>query len=133
MLQRTIAIVLILVGAAMIVVGANAKRFFTPQSYWSNQQAKEYVDASTALKSAATGTIRQPTADKDPKLAAAKQRFDKIQAELDSAIAHRSYTGILLGTSGAVLLAIGVGVFLRAQPVKRESADDDRPFIRRKE
>ena len=133
MAQRIIAIGLILGGAAMIVVGIASKRFFTPQSYWTEQQAQEYVAASTALKTAATGSIRQPSAEHDPKLVAAQQRFDKIQAELDSAIARRDYTGVTLGAGGIALSAAGLVLFLRSQPSRRESPDDDRPFIRRKE
>src|SRR5262245_57561958 len=100
MLQRTIAVALVMIGAALIIVGVNAKRFFSPQSYWSEQQAKEYVAASTALKNAATGSIRQPSAAKDPKLVAAQQRFHRIQVELDSAISHRDYLGVVLGAAG---------------------------------
>src|SRR5262245_35238412 len=129
MLFRVVALLLVLLGAAMMITGVMAKRLFTPQSYWSDEQAKEYVAASTALKNAATGSIRQPSANTDPKLVAAQQRFNKIQAELDSAIAHRSYTGVILGGVGVVLFAVGVGTFLNAKPAKRDLADDDRPFI----
>jgi hypothetical protein len=133
MLQRIIAIVVMVVGATLIIVGVNAKRFFSPQSYWSDQQAKEYVAASAALKTAATGTIRLPSAENDPKLIAAQQRFDKIQAQLDSAVSRRDYTGVILGAGGAILVVVGLAVFLTARPGTRESVDDDRPFIRRKE
>ncbi len=133
MLLRVVAILLVLLGAAMLMVGVAAKHFFSPKSYWTDQQAKEYVAASTALKTAATGSIRPPSAELDPKLVAAQQRFEKIQAELNSAITRRDYTGVALGVCGAAVFAAGVVVFLRAQPVKRQSVDDDRPFIRSKE
>jgi hypothetical protein len=130
MALRLLAIVLFTMGAALIVVGVGATSFFSPQSYWSDEKAQDYLDASTALKVAATSSIRRPSPDSDPELAAAQARFNELQAELDRAIARKNYTGVALGAGGATLAAVGV-VVLILRHGKKTSASDDLPPFRR--
>jgi hypothetical protein len=121
---------LVLVGAVLLAAGIGAKRFFPPQSYWSDEKAHEYVAASTSLKTIATGSIRVPSPASNPSLAAAQERFDRIQAELDRAVARRNYTTVALEAGGAVLSAVGVALFLRGKVTTKSASDDERPFVR---
>jgi hypothetical protein len=104
---RQIAILLSLViGIALVALGATWKLWHSPQMLWSKEQATEYSDAWRALKVAATSGLRRADPATDPKLAAAQARYDSIKSKLDRAVAYNDYTGTMIAAVGAVMTVV---------------------------
>jgi hypothetical protein len=108
MLRHTLTILCLLAGVGLVVAGAAWTYIYPPQSYWSEDQAREYVDASRALKAAAMREGRRADDPPDAQLAAAQARFDRIKTDLDRAIVRRSYAGPLLVAGGCAVLIAAV-------------------------
>jgi hypothetical protein len=94
---RQIAILLSLViGIALVALGATWKLWHSPQMLWSKEQATEYSDAWRALKVAATSGLRR----------ADQARYDSIKSKLDRAVAYNDYTGTMIAAVGAVMTVV---------------------------
>jgi hypothetical protein len=111
MLRAIFAILLVLLGIATIGIGVRWKVVFPPQSFWSDAQAREYAEASVALKTTASRPDRPPDQTDDTELASARVRFNKIKGDLDRSIQHREYGGILLAAGGVLLLIAGAAIY----------------------
>lgn len=114
----------LLAGLALIALGLSWHVIFPVESVWSNEQAQEYTDASLALKTAASHPEESADENDDSQLDAARERFDKIKAELGQAIQWRESSGVLLGIGGTVLMAIGAAIYLSGQAAKPETPQD---------
>jgi hypothetical protein len=116
------AVVLLIVGVAVVALGATWKYWHSPQSLWSREQANEYTEAWRTLKIAATSGVRPGDPKTDPKLAAAQARFDAIKAKLDSAIAVHEHTGMVLTAAGAAIVIAGAWLlWSRARSIPAEA------------
>jgi hypothetical protein len=112
MWRRLASGVLLLIGLLLLILGATWKHFYSPQSYWTAEQAKEYAEAQVALKAVATSGVRRTSELDDPKLAEARARFEKSAAELERAVAARQWSGLVIGGVGIVAVAAGIFLYL---------------------
>lgn len=122
--RRILAILFVLLGVGMIGLGATLKTLIPPKSFWSDEQAREYTEASLALKSAATRPDRRMDQAEDPQLASAQARFNKIKRDLDGAIQRRDYGGMLLAGGGVALLFAGAAIYAIGGSAKPETSRD---------
>jgi hypothetical protein len=128
MMRLAIVAALVLVGLALLILAATWGDAVSNQAYWSDAQAKEYTDASAALKAAAMSATRVSQQENDPELSAARARFDSISADLDRAIAARDRGGILFLVTGIVALLLGAIVFITRPPAEATKSDELKEF-----
>ena len=108
------------VGAALIVAGVLWPRMTSDESLWTVEQAREFQAASDALHAASRNPrdARPGPADEegelvDAEIAAARERFAQIQAELAKARYAREEVGPLLTRIGlAAAIAFGIGYWI---------------------
>jgi hypothetical protein len=99
------------VGAVLIIVGLAWKSATSPATFWSPEQAKELQEASDAMHDHTVHGDHEEAGGEHPDhSSAARQRLDRIQAELEQARFARDRVGPLLVTVGlAVAVAFGIG------------------------
>ena len=108
-MQRFIIPGFVLLGVALVILGSVWNCLNPPSNYWSDAQAKELTDAQIALHS--QSHEHGPTGKNSdaPTYTAAKQRYGKIKAELDSARNARSRTAnIFIGAGLASVISAAV-------------------------
>jgi uncharacterized membrane protein YidH (DUF202 family) len=113
--RQVLAVFVILAGVACAVLGVAWKLVVPAHAYWSPTQAQEFNEASVSLKSVATRPDRRASQADDPELDAAQARFDRVQSDLERAIARRDNSGILFIVGGGVLFLCGVTLLVRAR------------------
>lgn len=126
MARQILAILMVLVGVILVLVGINWNAIAPPKANWSPQQADEYTDAALALHSAAHAHEHDASEDSDERpehdaeyqanRAAAQLRFDSIRQDLDEAIVTRDRTGLLVSVGGIILAASGLAVYVTRKP-----------------
>jgi hypothetical protein len=109
-MKQLIAIILIMVGLALLILGATWHYWHSPKLFWSAQQAKEHEDAWRALKGIATGGIRRADAASNANYAAARARFEMSESQLTRATALNNYTGNVFVVLGIGLTASGAWI-----------------------
>jgi hypothetical protein len=100
------------VGLLLIVCGLFWRTATTQESFWTEEQAREYKAASDALHAHGEtgGAAPAEAGELNPEVAAARERFAQIQAELEEAQFARDKVGPLLVQIGlATAVAFGVG------------------------
>ncbi len=110
--RKVIAVVVLVAGVTLTILGITWKHWRSPQMLWTRQQAIEYTDAWRALKVTATSGLQPGDPKNDPKLAAAKARYDAIKSKLDQAIAVDDHSGTVLIAVGVATTAIGAWLLL---------------------
>lgn len=121
MTRRVLVPVMLAAGVGLVIVGLGWKWLFPPKSYWSQEKARQLVDAYTKLHAMQDGKEHGPlkgtansTAGNDAtSLAALKQRYESLQSELDRARSARDRTGAYLGAAGLALVVIGILIFVK--------------------
>ncbi len=108
MFRNSLVVLCLVGGVGMVVAGIAWKHLVPAGSYWSADQAGEYIEATRALKAAAMREDRRADDPPDSQLTAAQTRFDDIKSDLDRAIAARKYSGTLLAIGGVVLVVVAV-------------------------
>jgi hypothetical protein len=103
------------VGVLMVVVGIVWSRVTTPETFWTQDQAKEYSEA----KAAATHPTYDAQASSEERAAqreAAQQRLNQISGEFDRARFAYDRAGPLLVQFGlAAAVAFGIGYWIAAR------------------
>lgn len=99
--QRTILISMVVIGVAFVILGTSWKWLHPPESYWSEKQAQQYLDAFTAVHAAEDSHGTGSAGDTD--FVAARQRYDIIKNELDQARSARDRTSNYLTIAGLAL------------------------------
>jgi hypothetical protein len=109
-MKRLLVPSLLVLGLLFLGLGWQWNRIRPPTSYWSDEKAAEYTAAHVALHSlahAVNGNQQQQDAHAK-EFAAAKERFLKIDGELERAQNSRDYTKTILSGIGIVCVLSGV-------------------------
>lgn len=103
-----------IVGVCALAVGLVWKSTTSPATFWSREQAEEFAAASDALHGERGAKPHTHDAEAgDPAAEAARQRFDRIQAQLERARYARDEVGPLLTKIGlAAAIAFGIGYLI---------------------
>ena len=102
-----------IVGGCLLVVGLAWKSATAPETFWSPEQAKEFAAASEALHGARGAAPHTHEPDSGAAADAARERFARIQAELERAQYARDEVGPLLTKIGlAAAVAFGIGYLI---------------------
>jgi hypothetical protein len=109
MLGIGVGVLAVIAGVAWAVLGGG-------RMMYTQEQAKEYSSAASALHSATSGhdhsggADKGPATDRDAAVAAARERFDRAEAALKSAkFAQNELGAWLMGLGLAVTVAFGIG------------------------
>lgn len=111
------AIVMLLLGVVLIVVALMWPSLPTGNSAWSVDQAREYQSASVSLHELShkyEGELSKTRSALPPEFRQAKEKFDRLREELDTAqqrqmrIAHLMFfCGVLLAVAGGAIHFLG--------------------------
>ncbi len=119
--QRRTALVCLIgasAGAVFMIAGGVWSALGGGRVVYSPEQAEEYEAASTALHAATSGHVHEAedaehvegTLDRKAAVAAARQRFDRAQAALETArFAQHRLGPWLIGIGLAAAIAFGIG------------------------
>jgi hypothetical protein len=102
MMRRLPLIALAIMGIVLVALGVTWKWLHPPESYWSQTQAQQYVEAFAAVHAAEDGHGAEGATDGD--LMAARQRYDSMKSDLDQARTARDRTSNYLTYAGLALL-----------------------------
>lgn len=110
--------VLFVIGIVCLFVGAGWEWLNPPSSYWSEAQAREYLEAYNELHAAqdrelhgSPGNPDQATADGHRAYLDARERYVNLTADLERARQQRKVTGKYLAIGG--LAAIAAAILVR--------------------
>ena len=120
------SVVTVLVGLILLALCVGWTQYLDRDDYWwSDEQAKEYEDASSELHRLTYS--HQPTdsrdngsanaTDGDP-FARAKARFARVQNDLEGARARKRKPALFLKWTGVLLIVIGVVGLLASRRVE---------------
>jgi hypothetical protein len=112
-MQRLVIPGMVLLGLVLVVLGSQWNRLRPATSYWGDKQAAEYSEAQVALHTQSHEHVKNGDATNSPAFVAAKERFDKIKAELEGARSSRSRTGNLLIAAGLISVISAVVLHFR--------------------
>jgi hypothetical protein len=120
--RSSAAAILCLVGCAagvlVLLAGIGWSLFGSGRAVYTEEQAQEHRAAGVALHAATSGHVGEgeptgppvPRAEREASVAAARERFEKAEAELKSARFAQNALGKWLITAGlAAAVAFGVG------------------------
>jgi hypothetical protein len=104
----------LVVGMLVLLAGALWQNFARPQHVWTEDKAEQYRAAQSQLHTLIYDDPAAPSAPESPERAAArdtaKERFNRIQQELDDAIETHRHRGARLMQAGlAAIVLFGVG------------------------
>jgi hypothetical protein len=108
MKRQVTAVGLLLAGLALLFLGLTWNRLMPSSAYWGEDQAREYVAAQTDLH--AVSHQHSHGSDGEVEFKAARERYDNISQQLESAQNSRSRTGTLLAVAGVLMLLGGIGL-----------------------
>jgi hypothetical protein len=103
--QRLLIPSLLVAGMLMLLVGFAWDRFVPVRTYWSDDQAREYTQAQSALHAVHGNSHGH---DQEVKLNAARDRFVQIHQQLEEARGGRRRSAFLLKVAGISLLVAGL-------------------------
>lgn len=111
------AIVLLLLGIALMAVSFCWRPIASTRFVWNEQQARDLNDASARLHELSERATQRTASDThDPEFETERQaaidRFKTIQAEFDSARRFRNYGGHTARWIGVVAAFLGTGILL---------------------
>ena len=107
-MKRLLVPSLLVVGLLFLGLGWQWNRIRPPASYWSDEKAAEYTAAHVALHSLSHAVNGKQQDAHAKEFAAAKERFLKIDGELQRAQNSRSHTKSILTGIGIVCILSGV-------------------------
>jgi hypothetical protein len=106
---------MIVVGLLLVALGTQWNRLQPASNYWSDKQAAEYNEAQVALHMHSHEHGKEKNSAKSPDFVSAKQRYDKIKADLEGARNSRNRTGNLLIAAGLIAAISGIVLHFRGQ------------------
>ena len=113
---KAIPLVGMAVGIALVVAGLLWNAFAKPEHVWSKEQAEEFETARQIMHEltydlpSAPASSNASAETREAQLTAAKQRFEKIEADLAAAAARQQETGMWLTRMGlAAVVLFGIG------------------------
>jgi hypothetical protein len=101
----------------LVIAGVGWGTLTDEKSFWTVEQAKEFAAASDALHAHRSGDHSHAPAEHDEASEAARERFERIAAELERARYQRDEIGPLMikvGLAAAIAFGIGYGLSQRA-------------------
>jgi hypothetical protein len=101
---------LVLVGLGLVVLGWSWNYFVPSSAYWGAEQADEYTTAQVELH--ALEDVHPHDKNHEQKMAAARERFHHIHAQLEGARNSQNRTSRYLIGIGVMFLAAGIGTHL---------------------
>ncbi|MEM9352592.1 MAG: hypothetical protein AAGA92_06235 [Planctomycetota bacterium] len=99
------------VGAALLAGGFLWPALVSPRRNYNETQAKEYLEAASALHSAVNSRRGSPE-DRAAVTQEAKARFDGLRGEVERVRNGPKETGFWLKAAGSALICVGSGVVL---------------------
>ena len=121
MTRRILLPVILAAGVGLILLGLGWKQLYPPTSYWSEQQAQQYMDAFTKLHELQDSDEHGASNQDKVALAAAKENYEKLENQLEYARKAHDRTGSYLAAAGAGLVAIGILIYVKGpQPEPEE-------------
>lgn len=104
------------IGIALVAAGSLWNALAKPEHVWSNEQASEFETARNAMHELTYDLPRTPASpdnsadSREAQMAAAKRRFEKIEADLAAARSRQQLTGVWMTRMGlAALVLFGLG------------------------
>jgi hypothetical protein len=110
--KRLLVPSLVVVGLLLIGLGWQWSRIRPPSSYWSDEKAAEYSAAQVALHSLSHSHNDNQQDAHAKEFEVAKERFLKIDGELERAQHSRDYTKTILTGLGIVCALSGAAVHI---------------------
>jgi hypothetical protein len=107
-------IVLIWSGALFAATGFVWPWLFPADAYWSEEQAQEYTTAQANWHAATHKCGHGSHGSMQVTVKAARDRFEKIKAELEFARYRQSRSSTCCTTAGSGLMIIGVFLYVAA-------------------
>jgi hypothetical protein len=108
MKRQLIVPALIVVGLSLLLLGLQWSRIVPTNAYWSADQGAEFMAAQADLHSKIDKHGDQRIHQRD--LEAAKERFLKINSQLESARRSQGYAGTALKALGLLAVICGIGL-----------------------
>ena len=109
--QLTVA-ALILVGLVLLLLGFQWTNVVPTGAYWSAEQGTEFMAAQADLHAKIDRHSEKMVHQRD--LEAAKDRFVKINSQLESARGSQGFTANILKAVGIFTVACGIGLHFAA-------------------
>lgn len=109
MKRQVTAVGLLLGGLILLCLGMTWNRLMPTSAYWGEEQAREYVAAQTELH--AVSHQHAHGSEGDAEIKAARERYDQIRQQLESAQNSRGRTSTLLAVVGVLMLLGGIGLY----------------------
>jgi len=103
----------VVIGLLLVVLGFQWSNVVPSSAYWTKEQAAELMEAQADLHSKIDK--RTNSSSHQQSLEAAKDRFVKIQTQLDNARKSRGTTGWLLKILGILSVSAGVGFYFASK------------------
>lgn len=105
--RRTLVFGLIAVGLCLLGVGLAWDRLVPASAYWTSEQAEELSAAQLEMHTKS----HQHDADAEQQMAAARDRYKKVSAQLDRARGSQRLTGTLFLAVGVLLLVTSIVLY----------------------
>ena len=99
------------IGVVLFLLGVSWTWLHPPESYWSEEQAKAFVDAFHAVHAAEDSVDHGPNDPGAAAFLAARHRYDRIKSELDEARTARGRSSRYLTATGLILMLATIGVW----------------------
>jgi hypothetical protein len=109
--RRLLVAGLIVAGLCLFGVGLAWDRLVPSSAYWSVEQAKEYTAAQLEMHTKS----HQHGADGEQEMAVARERFAKVNRQLERARGSQKFSGTLFLAAGITLLLVGVALHVSRQ------------------
>jgi outer membrane murein-binding lipoprotein Lpp len=106
------------VGVLLVIAGVGWGALTDEKSFWTEEQAREFAAASDALHAHRSGEHSHAHAEHDEASEGARERFERIAADLDRARYQRDEIGPMLikvGLAATIAFGIGYGFSQRAE------------------
>jgi hypothetical protein len=104
-------------GVLLVIAGVGWGTLTDKKSFWTEEQAKEFAAASDAMHAHRSGEHSHAPAEHGDVSDVARERYERIAAELERARYQRDEVGPLLikvGLAAAIAFGIGYGLSQRA-------------------
>lgn len=123
MARRIFLPVTLVAGVGLILLGLAWKQLYPPESYWSEEQARQLVDAFAELHNLQHSEETEAAEHGGTSFEKAKEKYHSLKGELESARTAHDRTGSYLAAAGAALIAVGILIYVKVPPSEPDDRD----------
>jgi ABC-type nickel/cobalt efflux system permease component RcnA len=102
--------ILIMIGLLLVVLGWTWNYLVPSSAYWGAEEAREYTKAQVELHAMEDAHAHDKNHDEN--MAAARERFNNIHAQLEQARTSQNRASSFFIAAGVLCLAAGIGTHL---------------------